>query len=143
MNAFIVAARIRIINKFTIKTMYKPGTKFVSTQYISEEMYERGVFPGASYRTAIARVGIVMKEHWKFPVYAQKATGAIFMVPEEWWKMRKGHGGTQMTCGKCPDKVTTKKMGRWTIHYNHRCGIDSGVIWDLEKTRADCPLGLE
>lgn len=73
----------------TIKTMYKPGTKFVSTQFISEEIHEKGVFPGANYRTAIARVGTVLKEHWKFPVYAQKSTGAIFVVPEEWWTKRK------------------------------------------------------
>lgn len=48
-----------------------------------------------------------------------------------------------MTCGTCPDKITTKKIGKWGIHYNHRCGIDDGVIWDLDKTRKDCKLGLK
>ena len=78
----------------TIKTMYKPGTKFISTQFISEEMHEKGVFPGANYRTAVIRVGTVLKERWGFPVYAQKAKGAIFMVPDEWWKRRGHNGGT-------------------------------------------------
>ena len=75
----------------TIKSMYKPGTKFVSTQFISEEMHEKNLFSGASYRTAVARVGTVLKEHWNFPVYAQKSKGAIFIVPEEWWKRRRCH----------------------------------------------------
>jgi hypothetical protein len=74
-----------------IQEMYKPGTTFISTQFISEEIHEKNVFPGASYRTAVARVGIVLREHWKFPIYAQKSTGAIFMVPEEWWKRRGRH----------------------------------------------------
>jgi len=47
-----------------------------------------------------------------------------------------------MICSDCPDKVTTKKVGRWGIKYNHRCGIDNGVIWHLDKVRKDCPLGL-
>ena len=74
-----------------IQEMYKPGTIFVSTQFISEELHKNNVFPGASYRTAVARVGMVLKNHWKFPVWSQKATGAIFMVPKEWWKRREKH----------------------------------------------------
>jgi hypothetical protein len=82
----------------TIKSMYRPGTKFVSTQFISEEMFEKGVFPGASYRTAVKRVGTVLKDRWNFPIRAKKSTGAIFVVPEEWWRKRKGHnGGTVST----------------------------------------------
>lgn len=81
----------------TIKSMYKPGTKFVSTQFISEEIYKNGDFPGASYRTAVARVGTVLKNCWKFPVYAQKSRGAIFIVPDEWWKKRRGYDGRTKT----------------------------------------------
>ena len=78
----------------TIKAMYKPGTKFISTQFISEEMHKKGIFGSLSYRTAVSRVGTVLKEHWKFPVYAQKSHGAIFVVPCEWWRRRGFNGGT-------------------------------------------------
>jgi hypothetical protein len=74
-----------------IQKMYKPGTTFISTQFISEEMHKNGVFQNLSYRTAVIRVGTVLKDHWKFPIYANKSHGAIFMVPKEWWKRRGRH----------------------------------------------------
>jgi hypothetical protein len=74
-----------------IQNMYKPGTTFISTQFISEEMHKNGVFQNVSYRTAAIRVGTVLKDHWKFPIYANKSHGAIFMIPEEWWKRRGRH----------------------------------------------------
>jgi hypothetical protein len=47
------------------------------------------------------------------------------------------------TCATCPDKITIRKLGIRGIKYTYTCGIDSGVIWHLEKIRKDCPLGMK